>query len=77
MGNRFDTKIILGSLRYKSAPDVDTSLTVPFKQTFKENVEFDRSADVSLAQIYDDERQKSDIFRPSCKVSLIFKNSLL
>jgi hypothetical protein len=75
MGNRFDTKIILGSLRYKSAPDVDTSLTVPFKQTFKENVEFDRSADVSLAQIYDDERQKSDIFRPSCKVSLIFKNS--
>jgi len=29
-----------------------------------------------LAQIYDDERQNSDTFRPSCKVSLVFKNTL-
>ena len=76
MGNRYDTKIILGSLRYKSAPDVDSGLGIPFNQTFKENIEFDRSVDISLAQIYDDERQKSDTFRPSCKISLIFKNSL-
>lgn len=77
MGNRFNTTIVLGSLRYKSAPDVDFSLSVPFKQTNKENVEFDRSADISLAQIYDDERQKSDTFRPSCKVSLILKNDIV
>ena len=76
MGNRLDTKIVLGSLRYKSAPDTDLGFKVPFNQTYKENIEFDRSVDISLAQIYDDERQRSDTFRPSCKLSLIFKNSL-
>ena len=76
MGNRLDTKVVLGSLRYKSAPDTDLGFKIPFNQTYKENIEFDRGVNISLAQIYDDERQRSDTFRPSCKISLIFKNSL-
>jgi hypothetical protein len=38
--------------------------------------EYDRSVDVALEQVFDDERQKSDLFRPTCKFSLIFKNNL-
>jgi hypothetical protein len=76
MGNVIDTRVVLGSLRYKSAPDTDLSFKVPFVQTQKLLTEYDRSIDVSLAQVFDDERQKSNTFKPACKFSLIFKNSL-
>jgi hypothetical protein len=75
MSDNNGIRIVLGSLRYKSAPDVDSYVNVPFVQNSKEIIEFDRSIDINLEQVFDDERQKSDIFRPSCKFSLIFKNS--
>ena len=78
MGNRQDTRVILGSLRYKSAlKKRNTTLLfeVPLMQTSKENVEFDKSIDVNLEQVFDNERQKSDIIRPTCKFSLLFENS--
>ena len=75
MSESISNRIILGSLRYKSAPDIEQKIQVPFFQTTKENVEFDRTADLELEQLYDDERQACDIFRPSCKLSLLFKNS--
>lgn len=75
MGNRLDTQIVLGSLRYKSSDNTNILLNVPLKQNSKENVEFDRSIDVNLEQVFDDERQKSTIFRPTCKFSVVFKNS--
>jgi hypothetical protein len=56
MGNRIDTKIVLGSKRYKSAIDTDLLIEVPLNNTQKELDEFDRSNVVSLAQIFDDER---------------------
>ena len=76
MGNRIDTKIVLGSKRYQSAIDTDLLIEVPLNNTQKELDEFDRSNVVSLAQIFDDERQESTIFRPICKYSLIFKKPL-
>jgi hypothetical protein len=75
MSNREDTRIVLGSLRYKTASNTDLGLKVPFIQTTKENVEFDRSLDINLGQLFDDERQTSTNFRPSCKFSILFKNS--
>jgi len=75
MSNRNDTRIVLGSLRYKSASNTDLGLKIPFIQTTKENVEFDRSLNINLGQLYNDERQTSTNFRPSCKFSILFKNS--
>lgn len=75
MSNRIDTKIVLGSKRYKSAINTDLSVQVPLINTQKEIDEFDRSALVSLAQIFDDERQKSSIFRLSGGIDLIFYNA--
>ncbi len=66
-----ETIIVLGSLRYQSAPDTDIGLKVPFIQSSKNGIEFDRSADVNLQQVYDDERQSSTLFRPVSKISLI------
>lgn len=75
MGNRNDTRVILGSLRYKSAPDTTFGFKVPLIQTFKENIEFDRNINIQLEQVYDDERQKASTFRPTGKFTLLFKNS--
>jgi hypothetical protein len=75
MGNRIDTRVVLGSLRYKTASNTNLMFNVPLIQTTKENVEFDRNIDISLEQVFDDERQKSNIFRPSCKFSVLFENS--
>lgn len=75
MSNRIDTKIILGSLRYQTAIDTDLSMIVPFMGTLKEMDEFDRNRNISLAQVFDDERQSSTIFRPSFEIDLIFYNA--
>jgi hypothetical protein len=75
MGNINDTRVILGSLRYQSAPDTDIGLKVPFVQSQKLLIEFDRSADISLQQVFDDERQKSTLIRPVAKYTLLFQNA--
>lgn len=75
MGNRIDTRIVLGTLRYKSAPETTLGLQIPLVQTVKENIEFDRNINVNLAQVFDNERQASSTFRPTCKFSILFKNS--
>jgi hypothetical protein len=68
------TIFIKGSARYKSAPETNYSLNVPLTQTQEELVEFDRNVDISLEQVYSEERQKSTIFRPTTKFTLLFKN---
>ena len=75
MGNINDIRVVLGSLRYKSAPATTLSFGVPLQQTMKELTEYERNIDVGLEQLFEDERAKSDKFRPTCKFSLIFKNS--
>jgi hypothetical protein len=37
-------------------------------------VEYDRSQSISLAQVFDEERQASTIFRPTFKVSYLYAN---
>jgi hypothetical protein len=70
-----DIRIVLGSLRYKTATNTDLSIPTPLVQNSKNLQEFDRSVDVNLAQVFDDERQKSTTFRPVCKFQILFNNS--
>jgi hypothetical protein len=75
MGNRIENRVILGSLRYKTATDTDLLFNVPLTQNSKHNVEFDRTLDISLEDVFQGERQISGNFRPSCKFTILFKNS--
>ena len=68
------TNIVLGSLRYKGSSNTNLFIDLPLEQTEKETVEFDRNVDLSLQQVFDDERQSSTIFRPVTKYTFIFKN---
>jgi len=75
MGNRLDTRIVLGSQRYKSSINVDSMIPIPLNNTQKELDEFDRSNVISLAEVFDEERQGSDTFRVSAKIDLLFFNA--
>jgi len=75
MGNTKEIRVVLGTLRYKSAPETTLALQIPFVQTAKENIEFDRNINISLAQVFDNERQASSVFRPTAKFSMLFKNA--
>lgn len=75
MDNSQNIRLVLGSLRYKSAPDIDYRIDLPLNQSIKTNVEFDRTSTIDLQLLYDQERQSSTIFRPSVKFDVFFKNS--
>ena len=77
MGVNDTTKIVLGSLRYKSSPNSVLSVNVDLNQNEKEIIEFDRNVDLGLQQVFIDERESSTIFRPVTKYSIIFKNSYI
>jgi hypothetical protein len=70
-----DIRIVLGSLRFKTSTNTDLSIPTPLVQNSKNLQEFDRSVDVNLAQVFDDERQKSTTFRPVCKFQLLYENA--
>lgn len=75
MGVDNPNSILLGNKRFQGAGNVDMSEKIALEQTSHEQVEYDRSIDISLQQIFDDERQASTVFRPVTKYSFIFKNA--
>lgn len=75
MSNTNETRIVLGSLRYKSSPDTNLGIKLPLEQSELQYIEYDRNLNVDLAQVFDDERQSSTIIRPSTKITFITKNA--
>ena len=67
--------IIPSSLKYKGAPSIDEKLSISLDQKAQQITEYDRSATLSLAQVYDDERQSSTVFRPTFKVRYLYDNT--
>ena len=72
-----DYRIIPSKLKYKSAPSVDQKLVVPLDNESKNLNEFDRIRTVNLAQVYDDERQSSELFRPTFEITYIYNNEYI
>jgi hypothetical protein len=70
------TNIILGNQRYKGAIDIDSFVNLPLDQSTKLINEYDRSINVNLEDLFDEERQQNTIFRPVCKYTIIFDNAL-
>ena len=75
MGRESNTKIVLSELRYKSAPTLSYGLNVPLVQNSKLITEYDRSQKINLFDVYNNEREKSVLFRPSTKITFLFKNT--
>jgi hypothetical protein len=75
MGNNENIKIILGSKKNKVSSNVDEAIRVPLNQTFKQQVEFDRTEQINLAELFQKERNESTIFRPTSKIVFLFENA--
>ena len=67
--------IIPSSQQYKSAPFVDQDISLSLEEQSQQITEYDRSQSISLAQIYDNERQSCTIFRPTFKVNYLYANT--
>jgi len=66
--------LLKSSKRNKVTPDLDQELKIGLNQDFKQAVEYDRTKDLNLAELYQKERQKSTIFRPITKITFLFDN---
>jgi len=69
--------IIPSNFLYKSASFVDEKISISLDQTSQEIIEYDRSSTISLAQIYNDERQGTQVFRPTFKVTYLYDNTYI
>jgi hypothetical protein len=67
--------IIPSRLKYKGAPSVDEKVSISLDQSGQQIIEYNRSATLSLAQVYDDERQSCTVFRPTFKVRYLYDNT--
>ena len=67
--------IIPSNLLYKSASFVDEKISISLDQTSQQITEYDRSQTLSLAQVYDDERQATHVYRPTFKVTYLYANT--
>jgi hypothetical protein len=67
--------IIPSRLKYQGSPSVDEKVSISLNQTSQQITEYDKNTTVSLAQVYDDERQSCTIFRPTFKVNYIYDNT--
>jgi hypothetical protein len=67
--------LIPSSQRYKGAPALNEELTITLQEQSQEITEYDRTSTLSLAQVYDDERQTNTIFRPTFKVAYLYDNA--
>ena len=67
--------IVPSRLNYKSAPILDSQINVDLNQTQKELIQFVRNTSISLSQLYEDERQVSEIYRPTFNVDYLYDNT--
>lgn len=69
-------RIIPSDLTYQSAPAIDKSIQLSLEQQSQSLVEYERTANVSLAEVYNNERQNCTIFRPTFKMTYVYDNVL-
>ena len=67
--------IVPSNLRYKGAPSVDEQIAISLDSHNQQITEYDRSSTISLAQVYDDERQGCTVFRPTFKTTFLYENT--
>lgn len=67
--------IIPSRFKYKSAPENDQKISVSLDEKNINIIEYDRSQVINLSQVYYDERQECNIFRPTFKINFLYDNT--
>jgi hypothetical protein len=69
-------RIVPSELRYKGAPTEDVSLQVSLNGDRRTLVDGDRTVLINAAERFNEERQKSSVFRVTGKINNIFNNTI-
>lgn len=75
MDNVNDNIVIKSNDRYKGAPEVSYQVPTTLEQNTDLLIETDRSFNLNLSDLFDQERQKSTIFRSTFKIDFLFENN--
>jgi hypothetical protein len=76
MSNQNEILIVLGSKQFAGNSDKDIWIQPPLIGDMRTMVEGDRSLTINLAEQFDTERQESDVFRISGKITNVFNNTI-
>jgi len=76
MSNENEIRIVLGSKRFASNSDKDVWLQPDLQGSLRTMVEGDRSRVINQAELFNQERQNSNVFRISGIITNIFNNSI-
>jgi len=76
MRKQDDIRIVLGSKRFAGSANVDEQINLNLVGDRRELVQGDRSTIVNINDIFESERQLSNLFRLSGKITNIFENSV-
>jgi hypothetical protein len=68
--------VVKPDLLNAEAPQTDISINTQLNETQSEIVEYDQTSNISLITVFDNERQQSNIFRPTVKISYIYENNI-
>ena len=68
--------IVPSEIQFPESPTVDQAVQITLEEKQQVITEYDRSATISLEQVYDDERQACTIFRPTFKVVYLYANTI-
>lgn len=63
-------------MSYQGAPSVNQEISISLEESSQQMIEYDRASSVNLAQVYNDERQTSTVFRPTFKLTYLYSNTL-
>lgn len=68
--------IIPSRLGFKSAPSLDQQVNIELSQTQEELTQFVRNTSLNLSQLFEDERQICETFRPTFKLQYLYNNTI-
>lgn len=55
---------------------MNQEISISLEESSQQMIEYDRASSVNLAQVYNDERQTSTVFRPTFKLTYLYSNTL-
>lgn len=69
--------VVKPDLLNAAAPQTDININTQLNETQSQLIEYDQTSNVSLITIFDNERQASNIFRPTFKINYVYENNII
>jgi len=69
--------VVKPDLLNAAAPQTDININTQLNETQSQLIEYDQTSNVSLITVFDNERQASNIFRPTFKINYVYENNII